>query len=515
MIEKTTIRTAGVVFLIVANVLLLFSFLFSMYSGGRPNSDRAIGVLCVSQENARFPESEYQAVFSGLGLISSFEHIDATDEEELEDSVRAFVKNEKLSRVILITYGDTAGIGLTVADSEETVVGIITMVPVISNSTISASLGTNFPEKPVAIFDCFDSDSSMLYERLSGEDSVISKPFAGSGLFPATVRISPDSSRYLCLKKMTGETVIDTLVFPSLPDIQYKVGNYIENYLLSDFSGKSDVRGLIFLNQAFKIVPAAMLIAGLFMFLATLSKESSLKGITAKEFKKESEIPQEVSLLHKIERSEKYLFGLLLPVSLAVSAIMCLFVLFVPRYAALAAGLWPIVSMLLASLFYLKHLGKLTEIAKVTRMRFLISLSVSALFVLGVFLLSVMHVGSLSHYVLFPRSIFLLITTMILCVSLFICQKMDSYFTQSERNANHKRGFLSALRFRGIVLLPFIAMLIAAFLSGKVWLFVLALYYIAVLLFSEWFRRRVKRMSGTLVLSAVTTSLLYIIIAFV
>lgn len=515
MIEKTTIRTAGVVFLIVANVLLLFSYLFSMYSGGRPNSDRDIGVLCVLQEDARFPESEYQAVFSGLGLISSFIRIDATDMEEIEDAVRDFAEEEKLSQLILVTYGDTAGIGLKVTDAEASIVGIITIAPVLTNSTIAASLGTNHPLKPVAIFDCSVSKASMLYERLSGEDSVISKPFTDSGIFPATVRISPDTSRYLCLKKMTGEPVIDTQFFPGLPDIQLKVGNYIQNYLLDDFTNKSDVRGLIFMNQAFKIVPAVMLIAGLFLFLATLSKESSLKGITAKESKKESEIPQELSLLHKIERSEKYLFGLLLPVSLAASAMLCLLVVTVPRNAALAAALWPVLSMLFAALFYLKHLDKLSGISKIARIRFLISLAVSNLFVLGVFLLIVMHVSSLAHYTSFPRVVFPLITTFVLCASLFICQKMESYYAQNEKNAKHKRGFLSALRFRVIVFLPFIAMLVAAIMSGKIWVFVLVLYYIALLLFSNWFRRRVKRMSGTLILSAVMTSVLYVILAFV
>lgn len=515
MIEKTTIRTAGVLFLIVANVLLLFSFLFSMYTGGKPNSDRAIGVLFVSQEKTRFPESEYQAVFSGLGLVSSFVHIDATDEEDLKASVRAFADKEQLSQVILMTYGDTAGIGLKVASSDDSVTGVVMMVPVLSNPDIAASLGTTRPGKPVAIFDCSAVNASMLYERLSGEDSVISKPFAASGIFPSSVRISPDSGRYLCLKKLTGEAVIDTFVFPSLPDIQYKVGNYVKNYLLDDFSGEADVRGLIFMNQAFKIVPAAMLIAGLFLFLATLSKESSLKGITAKEVKKETEIPQELSLLHKIERSEKYLFGLLLPITLAASAMMCLLVLFVPDYASLAAGLWPVLSLMFASVFYLKHLDKLSNISKVARIRFLISLSVSVLFILGVFIILVMHVSSISHYLSFPQNVYLLITAVLLCVSLIVCQKIESFYTQSERNNNHNRGFLSALRFRGIIILPYVGMLITSFLSGKIWLFVLVLYYTAVLLFSDWFRRRVKRMSGTLILSAVITSILYVILAFI
>jgi len=44
---------------------------------------------------------------------------------------------------------------------------------------------------------------------------------------------------------------------------------------------------------------------------------------------------------------------------------------------------------------------------------------------------------------------------------------------------------------------------------------VLVLYFIALLLFSDWFRRRVKRMSGTLILSAVMSSILYVILAFV
>lgn len=515
MIEKTTIRTTGVVFLLVANVLLLFSFLFSMYSGGRPNSERNIGVLCILQENARFPESEYRAVFSGLGLISSFIRVDATDEEELKDSVDAFVEKEKLSRLILVTYGDTAGIGLKYSDSGDPLAGIIAISPVISNPAITGSLGINHPQKPVALFDSAVSGASMLYERLSGEDSVISKPFTDAGIFPANVRISPDSNRYLYLKEMTGETVIDTQLFPGLPDVQLKVGNYIQTYLLSDFSGKSDIRGLIFLNQTFKIVPVAMLIAGLFLFMATISKESSLKGITAREVKKEAEIPQELSLLHKIERSEKYLFGLLLPVSLAASAMLCLLVMTVPKYAALAATLWPVMSMLFAALFYMKHLDKLSGLPKIARIRLWISLAVSGLFVVGVFMIIVMHVASVEHYASFPRLIYPVITTLVLGASMYICQKIESFYMQNERNANHKHGFLSAFRFRGIVFLPFIAMLIAAFLSGKIWMFVLVVYYIALLAFSDWFRRRVRRMSGTLILSAVMTSVLYVILAFV
>lgn len=258
-----------------------------------------------------------------------------------------------------------------------------------------------------------------------------------------------------------------------------------------------------------------MLIAGLFLFLATLSKESSLKGITAKEVKKESEIPQELSLLHKIDRSEKYLFGLLLPVSLAMSAMLCIFVLFVPQYAALSAALWPVLSLLFASVFYLKHLDKLSNISKVTRIRFLISLLVSGLFILGVFIILGMHVGSFSRYLSFPRIIYTLISIVLLCVSLIVCQKIESFFTQNERNSHHHRGFLSAIRFRGIVILPFVGMMITSIISGKIWLLALVFYHIGVLLFSDWFRRRVKRMSGTLILPAVMASVLYVILAFI
>jgi hypothetical protein len=58
-------------------------------------------------------------------------------------------------------------------------------------------------------------------------------------------------------------------------------------------------------------------------------------------------------------------------------------------------------------------------------------------------------------------------------------------------------------------------MWVAAFLTMKAWLFLLALFFIVLLIGTDWFRQRVKRMSGTLLLPAVMASVLYVLLAFI
>lgn len=515
MIEKTTIRTTGVVLLGVANIVLLFSMLFSMYTGGRPNSGSSVGVLCVSSQEARFPESEYLSVFSGLGLESYFLRTEEPDEDQLIHKIQSFARREELEHVILVAYGDTAKIALNAAGKEPLIETLILLMPreLLTEKKDSTLRQNN--DGSIAIFDSQRSDSITLFELLSGEDALLSHALIAPGLFASSVRISPDAKTYMSLDKLTGDPVLDELIYPGLPDVQSKIAKYISNYVLADKAEISDVRGMILVNQILKIAPLAILSAGLFFFLSTISKPYSIKGVAPKEPVKESAAPKELSLYSKIERSEKYLFALLVPTSIAYGVVLCVLMIAVPHYAAIAAALWPVAALCLASLFYLKHIRKMAAPGKVNRARFLLSLLVSSLFVLGVFLMVSLHLVSFRYFVEFPRVLLFVIPGALLIVCLTACQKVDMFYTENEKTAGHRRGFLSAWRFRGILLVPFIAMWVAAFLSMKAWLFLLALFFIVLLIGADWFRQRVKRMSGTLLLPAVMSSVLYVLLAFI
>ncbi|MBN1775628.1 MAG: hypothetical protein PHP22_00540 [Oscillospiraceae bacterium] len=515
MIEKTTIRTTGVVLLGVANVVLIFSMLFSMYTGGRPNSGSGVGVLCVSSQEARFPESEYLSVFSGLGLESYFLRADSSDEDQLIRKIQSFARREELDHVILVSYGDTAGIALNTAGREPLIENLILLMPRELLTEKPDSTLRQGSTDSIAIFDSEQPDSITLFELLSGEDALLSQALKAPGLFSSSVRIAPDAKTYMSLGKLTGDPVLDELIYPGLPDVQSKIAKYISNYVLADKAEISDVRGMILVNQILKIAPLAMLSAGLFFFLSTLSKPHSIKGVVPKEPVKESVAPKELSLYSKIERSEKYLFALLVPISVAYGVVLCVLMIAVPHFAAIAAAIWPVAALCLAALFYLKHIRKMAAPEKVNRARFLLSLLVSSLFVLGVFLMASLHLVSFRYFVEFPRVLLFAIPAALLIVCLTACQKVDMFYTENERTTEHRRGFLSAWRFRGILLVPFIAMWVAAFLTMKAWLFLLALFFIVLLIGTDWFRQRVKRMSGTLLLPAVMASVLYVLLAFI
>ncbi len=515
MIEKTTVRTTGVVLLIVADVVLLFSMLFSMYTGGRPNSGSSVGVLCVSSADARFPESEYLSVFSGLGLESYFLRTEGSDSDRLADKVRSFARREKLEHVILVAYGDTARIALDCASREPLIKQLILLMPRELMTGESDGAVRHEADDSIAIFDAERTDTIALFELLSGEDAVLTRELKSPGLFSSGVRISPDAKIYMSLNKLTGDPVIDEQIYPVLPDVQSNLAKYISNYMLADKAEIPDVRGMIFVNQILKIAPMAMLAAGLFFFLSTISTMSSIKGVMPKEPVKESAAPKELSLYSKIERSEKYLFALLVPVSVAYGVVLSVLMIAVPRYAAVAAALWPVLALCIATLFYLKHIRKMAAPDKVNRSRFLLSLLVSSLFILGIFLMVSLHLVSFRYFIEFPRVLLFAIPAALLILCLAACQKIDMFYTVNEKTASHRRGFLSAWRFRGILLVPFIAMWLAAFLSMKAWLFLLALFFILLLIGADWFRQRVRRISGTLFLPAVMASVLYVILAFI
>ncbi len=515
MIERTTIRTTGVALLVVANVVLLFSMLFSMYSGGRPNSGGDVGVFCVSSPDARFQETEYMSVFSGLGLKSTFYRTDSSDEESLMRRIQAFARREDLNHVILVAYKDAAGIGLGAAGAEKSVIGLILLMPRYDSLGDSDMLLRNGGTEPIAIFDSARPSAVSLFELLSGEDAMLSPAMKAPGISLSSVRISPDGKTYLSLRELTGDPVLDDLIYPGLPEVQNTIARYITTYVLADKADVLDVRGMILINQIMKTLPIAMLIAGWFFFLSTISRPHSIKGVKPKEPVKEASTPKELSLYSKIERSEKYLFALLLPVALAYGAVLCVLMIAVPRYAALAAAVWPVLALGIAALFYFKHIRKMMAPEKISRARFLLSLLVSALFVSGVFLMVSLHIASFGYFFAFPRILLFIIPAALLSICLAVCHQVDMFYTVNERSADHRRGFLSAWRFRGVLLIPFIAMQVGAFLSMKAWLFILSLYFIVLLIGADWFRQRVRRMSGTLFLPAVMASLLYVLLAFI
>lgn len=516
MVRKMTIRTSGVVLIAAANLLLLLSLLFALFPVGIRNTEKEIGVLCVSSPSARFPEYEYQSVFAGLGLSGSFIRMEPTDDENFSEEIRILIESKKYDSLILMAYGDSAALGLRAASNEDLISGLILLSPVFGEFEVLETFGSMHPDTPVAIFSGDSEVARQLYERLSGEDALISKGLSSSKLFASEVRISPDARRYLSVRELTGDTVIDTTIHSYFPAVQLKIGEYIKYHLIDESAELSDVRGFIFLNQVVKVAAAAMLLGGLFLFLATISKGERVEKRAGGNFaQREISTPPEISLYAKIDRSEKYLFGLIFPIAIVVATILSILTFTMPEYAIVAAAAWPVIGFGMAALFYLKHLRNMPSTSKAVRGRVLYTIAVAFLFATGVFQFYVLHVSSIQSYISYPRGWIVLFSLIILGASTIVCQRTDTFFAQTEQKNSHRKGFLSAWRFRGIILLPFISMLVSSFLSQQTWMFILSLYFIAVLLISDWFRRKVKRMSGTVVLPAILSVILYITLTFV
>ena len=510
--QDKRIKWIGFGMMLVADMILILSVFLSTTTSNKAYSETKVGVVCMYAAEKRFPEGDYRTVFSGMGIPSMYLHTDEeSTQEELASEISSFLNDEGLERVVLMTYGNTIYHGIDLFAANDLVAGLMVVMPEFDAARIIDSASLKRLPRPVGIFGINESQTNRLYELLSGEDTTMTRSLSGYGFLSPEVRISPDALTYLSVRTILGSGELDPRIASAFPDTYMKISVFLDRFILQGEEPLDDPRGVIFSYQALKLIPLVLLICGWFLFLSSVSSERlpRIKVIEEKERKK----PSEIAIYAKIERSERYIFALLLPVAVVWSVLLGIVVIVKEAWVSYFVVSWVIFSTLSAAFFYLKHIRKLGLIRQVFDSKFLISVAVTLSFLLGVFVYVIHHVSSLNRFVVMPRMLVLILLSILLIVGLIACQKIDFYYSVGDKNPNHGRGFLSSMRFRFVSVLPMIIALVFAFLSKQAWMFVVLIAHIVLVIFSDYFRRKVRHLSGSSLLPAASGALLYMILS--
>lgn len=502
----------GLSMMLIANVILIISVVLSAATSDRAYSDTKVGIVCLYSASERFPEGDYRTVFSGMGIPSAYLHTsDSSTYEQHAVDISAFLEEEGLERVVLMTYGNAVYLGLDLYAANDLVAGLIVVMPDLENDKVIDSAALKRLPRPIGIFGINEPKTNRLYELISGEDTTMTRSLSGNGFLSPEVRIAPDALTYLSVRTIFGSEELDPRIASGFPDTYRQISVFLDRYVLQGKESLSNPSGVILSYQALKIVPLILLFSGWFLFLSTVSDER-LPRIRIKEDRERNK-PAEIALYAKIERSERYIFGLLLPVSLIFSVLLGIIVIVVEEWVNYFVVSWVIFSTLIAAFFYLKHIKKLGIQRRTMDSGLLLSIATTLVFLLGVFLYVVHHVSSLNRFAVMPRMLILIIYSILLFGGLFACQKIDFFYSVGDKNQNHGRGFLSSYRFRAISVMPMLIALVFAFLSKKAWVFVILIAQILLVFASDYFRRKVRHSSGSSLLPAASGALMYMILA--
>lgn len=510
--QNQKMKKFGLAMMLISNIILIISVVLSTTTSDKAYSDKKVGVVCLYSVSERFPEGEYRTVFSGMGIPSAYiQTNELSTYEQLAVDISAFLKDESLERVVLMTYGDTIYRGLELYAANDLVAGLVVVMPEFADNKDIDSASLKRLPRPIGIFGINEPKTNRLYELISGEDTTMTRSLSGYGFLSPEVRIAPDALTFLSVRTILGSNELDPRIASAFPDTYKQISVFLDRYILQGEENMTDPRSVILIYQALKILPTILMIGGWFLFLSTVPVER-LPRIKIKEDKERNK-PAEIALYSKIERSERYIFALLLPVALVFSVLLGIIVITYDELVSYFIVSWIVFSTLTAAFFYLKNIRKLGLMRQKFDVEKIYSYAATSLFMLGVFLYVAHHVSSLNRFLIMPRMIILIIFALLLFVGLIACQKIDFFYSIGDKNPNHGRGFLSSYRFRGISVLPMLIALIFAFITKKAWVFIVLLAHILLVFASDYFRRKVRHASGSSVLPALSGALFYMIMA--
>ncbi len=177
-------------------------------------------------------------------------------------------------KYILVSAGDTAVSDMATYRDQENVAGFVLIAPSIPSEGLPAGFDSAEPAKDIAIFAGRDkasqvvsmSDPRVIFERISGVDTVFGVPTSRGGLFASSCFVNNSQNRYLSLSafnvKNPGELI------PS-PLFQNELAGYL-SITYRDITIKDASFGAINSWFLFAVIASFAFVFGMSIYLMTL-----------------------------------------------------------------------------------------------------------------------------------------------------------------------------------------------------------------------------------------------------
>ena len=243
--------------LLMALMLLQMFLVFILSFSGGNNSDP---VLIVAGYESNFPTASMRNSLHAAGF-----------ELVVSDNISSASKN-RLAVVLLAGEDQLAKVAEYKDD--ENIMGFVLVLPDMKENISLDGLDSKSPHKDIAIFAGKDNSSSVadmstakiIYERLSGDDTVYGVPARTGGPMGSTIYFNNDQNRYLSISSKKADDPAELLFSPVF---QNELAGYL-NSTYRDSLSRDMSSGRVISWYIFALISVFLWITGLFIYLIPL-----------------------------------------------------------------------------------------------------------------------------------------------------------------------------------------------------------------------------------------------------
>lgn len=251
----------GIILMILALIAQIGLFGYS-YSGYEKDSPV---LVMYGNSDSRFTATMFRMAMGRAGFQTLILDKDLVKAQTIGEEI-SLPRGYRSQSIVILAQGEAATSSLKLFDTDEDTLGFVLVNPKFETNYSMEGMGSSFPTHDVAIFtdDAAEkSDSKIMYERLSGEDTLFGITSKTGGMFSSEVYMNPLGNRYLSVSSLGSG---DGTLFYISPSFQIELADY----LASNYStGREPAKAIIGWYMIF-IMSIALFISGLFMFLSKI-----------------------------------------------------------------------------------------------------------------------------------------------------------------------------------------------------------------------------------------------------
>lgn len=251
----------GIILMIFA-LLLQIGLLGFSYTG----YEKVSPVLVMyGTSESRFPATMFRMAMGRAGFQTLILNKDLVKAQSIGEEI-SLPRGYRSQSIVILSQGEGATSSLKLFDADEDTLGFVLVNPKFETNYSMEGMSSEFPTHNVAIFtddNAQKSDAKIMYERLSGEDTLFGITSKTGGTFSSEVYMNPEGNRYLSVSAFNKG---DGMLFYLSPAFQIELADYLaSNY----GTGKEPAKAIIGWYVTL-IMSAALFVAGLFMFLSKI-----------------------------------------------------------------------------------------------------------------------------------------------------------------------------------------------------------------------------------------------------
>lgn len=259
-VKKVTL--VGIVILVLSLVMQIGLFVSSRI-GVREDSPV---LVMYGFDDKLFPHTSFGNSVRAAGFDYVILNKNLSKSLEIEEDI-SLPRGYRSRDIVYLTYGSDSTSALKLFDADEDTLGFILVNPEFETNFSMEGMSSTYPVHDVAIFngsEASDKDARLMYERLSGEDTLYGVKYETGGIFSSECYSNPMDNRFISLSSFNYSSVNAMMTSPVF-QIE------LANYLVSNYGDTTDVgTGSIVFWYSIYVFSSILFISGLLLVVTQL-----------------------------------------------------------------------------------------------------------------------------------------------------------------------------------------------------------------------------------------------------